>query len=459
MESLVNLKKTIFFLILFFLSFIKLNAQNECATILTSEEEEYLSAAKVLRQAFYSSNKTNADIIYIPVQNHVFHSSNGTGGLLENDITTVIATLNYYYKNSHIVFYECSPTDNINSDTYYDFDNTQESSVASLYDISNVLNIYYCNSVYSSGTSVCGYAHFPSSTPKDRIFLKNSCATNGSSIVHEVGHYFSLYHTHGSSNNGTTTELVNGSNCYTDGDELCDTPADPNIDGLVDANCQYTGNATDANGDFYSPLTDNIMSYSSKSCRDSLTPDQYSRANYSAIYDRAYLSCSSLASYYCGSLGTVWAVKYCDANSNNGAIGITVSGGKQPYQYLWSNGDTVEDISNLSGGTYILIISDAAGCIISDTITVLCYTSSIKEKEINTSFIPYCINGKLEIKYTGNYSFRTNVTIVDILGNVLFSDQVLFSPQTENVIPIEKLNSGMYCITISNQTYKVIYVN
>lgn len=51
---------------------------------------------------------------------------------------------------------------------------------------------------------------------------------------------------------------------------------------------------------------------------------------------------------------------------SSGAININVAGGVFPYRFLWSNGDTTEDIMNLDGGFYDVIVSDANNC--SDTI-------------------------------------------------------------------------------------------
>jgi hypothetical protein len=45
-----------------------------------------------------------------------------------------------------------------------------------------------------------------------------------------------------------------------------------------------------------------------------------------------------------------------------GDIGLTVSGGLGPYQYLWSNGGTTQHIYDLPAGAYEVTVLDALGC-------------------------------------------------------------------------------------------------
>jgi hypothetical protein len=47
---------------------------------------------------------------------------------------------------------------------------------------------------------------------------------------------------------------------------------------------------------------------------------------------------------------------------NNGAIDMSVSGGTPGYTYLWSNGSTMQDLANLTAGTYTVTVTDANSC-------------------------------------------------------------------------------------------------
>ena len=124
-----------------------------------------------------------------------------------------------------------------------------------------------------------------------------SGSANAGTIAHETGHIFSLEHTFGTGDVlaaaagepfDSTDELVDGSNCGTAGDFVCDTPADPYIFPSGDEtepvvyfeNCIFVYDSVDANGHYYDPLPGNIMSYYSSSdcpCTSFLTDGQLRR--------------------------------------------------------------------------------------------------------------------------------------------------------------------------------------
>ncbi len=59
-----------------------------------------------------------------------------------------------------------------------------------------------------------------------------------------------------------------------------------------------------------------------------------------------------------------------DCDAPNGTATATPTGGTGPYSYLWSNGDTLQTTTNLSVGTYGVVITDANGCSQTQTISV-----------------------------------------------------------------------------------------
>ena len=50
------------------------------------------------------------------------------------------------------------------------------------------------------------------------------------------------------------------------------------------------------------------------------------------------------------------------ACSSDGSINITVQGGAAPYTYLWSNGQSNQNIDQLEDGIYTLTVTDVTGC-------------------------------------------------------------------------------------------------
>ncbi|MEZ4778189.1 MAG: T9SS type A sorting domain-containing protein [Flavobacteriaceae bacterium] len=257
-----------------------------CGTIATAEQIHYLNETRELRQQF---NRSNGNMIWIPVQVHIITQTSGGGALSNYSINQLMGSLNTEYRSANIQFYYCSNPNYIASDSLFNFDyDLHDSILSSQYDVSNVMNVYFTGSIGYNGGGLCGYAFFPGGP--DHLVVANSCTYDDSTFLHEWGHAFTLYHTHGKTNSGTTDELVNGSNCTVAGDDVCDTPADPNL-WQNTSGCSYVAGQTDINGQVYMPDVSNIMSYAPPSCRNSFSVGQDNRMTYSALNDRPYLGC------------------------------------------------------------------------------------------------------------------------------------------------------------------------
>ncbi|WP_203257296.1 T9SS type A sorting domain-containing protein [Hyunsoonleella ulvae] len=257
-------------------------------------ENEFMAITEKTKKSGTHKNTLPAPLNSIPVKAFIIRPSSGHGGLNIDDLHKAINDLNTLYADAFMEFFLCDGVEYIdNDDYYYKFNRTQETDVTESYYTPGVINIYFTDYVeVTTGVGLCGYSNTFGGS--DVIVMNNTCATNGTSLAHEIGHFFSLMHTHGPDNHKLTTELVDGSNCDTDGDMICDTPADPGLSIYnVNTDCEYTGSIKDTNGDLFQPDTENIMSYSRSSCKSHFSQQQLARMYAFYKSARQYLSCPS----------------------------------------------------------------------------------------------------------------------------------------------------------------------
>ena len=101
----------------------------------------------------------------------------------------------------------------------------------------------------------------------------------------------------------------------------------------------------------------------------------------------------------------------CNGATTNSVM-ATPSGGTQPYTYLWSNGITTANADNLLPGTYTLTVTDAKGCKVNETVSVVATANlslSFNKKNISCNGLT---NGNATAVVTGGkapftYSWST----------------------------------------------------
>jgi len=152
------------------------------------------------------------------------------------------------------------------------------------------INVFFLDYIT---TEDCGSSTFKGILTETgaNIYIERLCIDGpAEQVAHHLGHTFGLLDTY----DPLTIELVDGSNCETTGDLLCDTPADPfaqstllnatqaELDliaqNLIDtsfygASCEFTYEIRDPNGQYYQPDMGNIMS--GYPCKCGFTQDQF----------------------------------------------------------------------------------------------------------------------------------------------------------------------------------------
>ena len=297
--------------------------QVECGTVVTEKTRAFLRKMKTEPLKDMLSDE---ETVKLAISAHIVRRSDGTGGLTTSQLESAIADANVIYQPLGISFFLFHEINYIDDDQYYNFSRSDEHQLTTIHDVENTINSYFFNTINLNGRGVCGYTRFRGAGVEP-IILANSCVVNGSALPHELGHYFSLEHTHGNRFGGTTDELVDGSNCATAGDYICDTPADPNLYGKVNGACSYTGTDRDANGDAYDPNTRNLMSYSLGSCLDELSAGQGARMLTAYHQYKSYLISKSYAANF-----DVPVARVCQGSQvafNNRSLGAIVG-------YHWS---------------------------------------------------------------------------------------------------------------------------
>ncbi len=131
---------------------------------------------------------------------------------------------------------------------------------------------------------------------------------------------------------------------------------------------------------------------------------------------------------------------------NNGAIDLTVSGGNpadtiacSPNTFIWSNGETTEDISGLTAGTYTVTVNDCNGCFAVDTIMLVEPAALVLTDTIENITCSGEMDGVITLTVTGG-----------TLQTMGCTDYLYDWNTGETTKSITGLAAGTYTVTVSD---------
>ena len=158
---------------------------------------------------------------------------------------------------------------------------------------------------------------------------------------------------------------------------------------------------------------------------------------------------------------------------NDGNAEVFVQGGVEPYSFQWSNGSSVSSINNLSLGEYVITVSDADNCSVSDLVNITSPEELIMNYNTseficpgqNTGFVqgeviggtsPYYFewdNGETTPELQNISIGEYNLTVTDFNGCTVDSVFNIFNgqvPQTGNIIgqnQVAQFSSEQYLVS------------
>ena len=89
------------------------------------------------------------------------------------------------------------------------------------------------------------------------------------------------------------------------------------------------------------------------------------------------------------------------ADSETGAIDLTISGGVTPYSVVWNSGQMTEDLANIPAGNYQPMITDDNGCILTGPIIVVEEPEALGASGTSTDASCGESNGTIDLTVTG----------------------------------------------------------
>lgn len=277
--------KLIAFLFLFILGINHLFAQMPDGTFCTTDFLNVLLSNRNAEKAMQFDTSSVDLNVTLSIDVYVLRDSNGNATIDNQYVLQCVSKANEYFKPLGIRFSVSSV--NIVDDYHYSYLDIRNMPAELLkkHAETGKINLYLVDEIMKDSVTYYGFTYFPVDTEKNSIFITKE-DFQGNLLTTQLGHFLGLLSTHEGING---LELVNGNNCTSNGDLICDTYADPNIFGNVNDECLYKGTVADTNGEFYIPSVANIMSDSRPACKCIFTLQQYRRMFYYYKKYRQYL--------------------------------------------------------------------------------------------------------------------------------------------------------------------------
>jgi subtilisin-like proprotein convertase family protein len=149
-----------------------------------------------------------------------------------------------------------------------------------------------------------------------------------------------------------------------------------------------------------------------------------------------------------------------NAGAGDGSIALAPTGGTSPYTYLWSNGQTGQTATGVSGGNYSCTITDANGCdtVVSATVNTL--VGMTEGVDLGLEVYPNPSQGIFFVAFELPNPEDLVVTIYNELGQTVWQQQIAQASVGRVEVTLGAVAIGMYSVELragsSLRTRKIV---
>ncbi|MEA3447421.1 MAG: PKD domain-containing protein, partial [Bacteroidota bacterium] len=138
------------------------------------------------------------------------------------------------------------------------------------------------------------------------------------------------------------------------------------------------------------------------------------------------------------------------STASDGSATATPSGGLNPYEFQWSNGDTDNTMEDVPAGLYSLIVTDAAGCVATLPVEID-FVDAITGNDMSLTVYPNPATNCLFIEMT-NIDVQ-QINMVNTLGQTVINRNVQSDVEK---LDISEIKPGVYFLEINTETSQYI---